>query len=62
MRYYEHQRYKPYYSTNDRDDREFMEREGHPCRYCLYPLIDHYNGRCPKNDDEVSNNGARPAA
>lgn len=46
-RYHEHQSYEPY-----SQDREFMRREGEPCRNCLYPMTEHHNGRCPKGEDE----------
>ena len=36
------QTYAPY-----SNDKEFMRREGEPCRHCLHSFMDHYNGRCP---------------
>jgi hypothetical protein len=47
-KYSETQRYEPYTAT----DKAFMKREGDPCRHCLRPLLDHYNGRCPISDDD----------
>jgi hypothetical protein len=47
MKYHKTQTYLAY-----SQDREFMQREGEPCRLCLYPLLEHHNGHCPQDDDD----------